>query len=268
MVFFFLFFLNIIFFFDKTWKLKKHGNRIFFLGSLYHGHSSLCNKEDDLGRKLYNPNCPKVLAHNQTLKTKIAFYESLKNFYLNHNIKFSYTYEEEYDCEYSNHCISLSKKQFPSKINYEKFVSNIYNGSYEGFLILKDLAIKNDSRQSLHGFLVCKAPLLNKNHWSPFTNSFNLDPVKNSVCSVHFIPGIYVVHTSFFNFLKNTFDFEGNVNIIHAILYTHSNSLQNIMDRYLKKRRIIKDQLLLTSNSLLRLQLSIQANTIKVKLVK
>jgi len=160
--------------------------------------------------------------------------------------------------------VPLPKSKYPHRLNYEKFKNRIYNGEYKGFLVVQNIAIKNDSRQSLHGFLVCKAPVLNKSHWSSFTNTFNPEEIKNTVCGVHHIPGFYVVHTSFFNFLKRTFGFEEPVNILHAVLYNHSPSLNLVMTRYLKQRRLIKDQLKETSNSLARLQLSIKSSTIKL----
>lgn len=68
------------------------------------------------------------------------------------------------------------------------------------------------------------------------------------------------MHTSYFLWLKNTFDFEEIPDIIHFIAYSHSPYLKIPIERYLKKRFEIKKQM---SNNL-DVSLKIQSEIIKL----
>ena len=62
------------------------------------------------------------------------------------------------------------------------------------------------------------------------------------------------MHTSYFNWLKKTFDFETIPDIIHCIAYHHSPYLKSPIELYLQKRYKIKQQLLKRPDVSLKIQ--------------
>ena len=62
------------------------------------------------------------------------------------------------------------------------------------------------------------------------------------------------MHTSYFTWLKETFDFETLPDIIHCIAYSHSSYLKSPIELYLLKRFKIKQQLIKSPNVSLKIQ--------------
>ena len=62
------------------------------------------------------------------------------------------------------------------------------------------------------------------------------------------------MHTSYFLWLKKTFDFDKVPDILHFIAYNHSPYLEYPIEQYLKKRFKIKQQMLRNPDISLKIQ--------------
>lgn len=62
------------------------------------------------------------------------------------------------------------------------------------------------------------------------------------------------MHTNYFIWLKHTFDFEEIPNIIHFIAYMHKPFLKSPIETYLQQRFKIKQQLLTSPSTSLKIQ--------------
>ena len=62
----------------------------------------------------------------------------------------------------------------------------------------------------------------------------------SAIVGLHSYHGIHVAHTSYINFLRNTFGFEHPIFILHCVLYKHSPYLKQRVETYLTIRRELK----------------------------
>lgn len=89
---------------------------------------------------------------------KLQYLNRLKKFYQAFKIKMIITYDELFDCKFTNHYLH-NPIQFKNKYKYSDFLNQIYQQNIKGFIILNGLSILKSSRapyQGLYYFLSTK----------------------------------------------------------------------------------------------------------------
>ena len=210
--------------------------------TFYHGHS---------------PQCPEYIQNVESESTLrkdadvITFLDNLHKFYSFHNLKYTYTYTTKYDCDFSNHEISminpLLHHTLAKKYNYNIFLDMILKKELQGFLVCRNLELKKKAQFDAAGFCIFRYENLMFSQLSPYTQNLMNDKNKlphSLVIAAHKFPNVHVLHTSYFLFLNSLFGFQPDFSIVHLIVYMHLPLLKERSTLILRQRQLIKDELL------------------------
>jgi len=246
----------------------KFHNKIYikviqYNSNIFHGHISSCivQNTDTENEK-----------QNNTISTKekiTHFFLRLAQYYSLTNVDFEYV--EISDCNFTLHRFPYNK--FPNKLQsfrpyytYASFLSNIYNNQLNGLIVLKDLTIKANSQTPLFGFIIQKVEY-NQTKLSPYTqNLIKQLSSGNRVVSLHKTKLYTVMSTEYFRWLHKTFGFENPPDIYHAILFQTDHYLKESIEQKLIQRKLLKDCIKFEKNVLIRQNMEIQSELIKLML--
>ena len=115
----------------------------------------------------------------------------------------------------------------------------------EGFVVVKDLAIKQESRFDSFGYCLQKV-MIDKSHLSAFSKSCLPEDVKFDtplLIGAHTFKNVTVLHTRYFLWLYKTFNFQEMPNLLHAVVMDHQPYLKEQATVFLKQRYDIKEKL-------------------------
>ena len=150
----------------------------------------------------------------------------------------------DYPCNYHHTRMgnSLLADIVPKLQPYAKFMEKIYDGSYKGFLTVKNLQLKQTN--PCFGFCIQKS-VITHDMYSPYMKKhYKLQKKPTvSVLGLHTFKGIKNIHTDYLLYLKNTFEFKEEPLILHAVLFHHEPFLKEDIDSHLIRRGEIKELL-------------------------
>jgi len=226
----------------------------------YHGHKHSCN--------LFSPD------HNtEKYKSTQQIKENLWNiwFKISTLLKLSpatLDIVEIWDCDFHNHQVPRTKSllRMKKKYSYKNFLTQIYDKSITGFLVVKDLKIKQENQNPLFGFIVQKATY-GLDQLSPYTQC-QMGPIKNArrVISMHYCKSFMVINTEYFVWLHQTFGFEETPDIYHALCFQLDDYLRNSVESKLSERKQLKQLIQMETNPDVKQNLEVKAELIKLML--
>ena len=229
---------------SKTEKNHINFSIFQYQSSYFHGHIPFC------------PFFEKSEKYLQSLEQEYVLKEFMKKklvpFYALFNIKCTYTLYYRYDC-FHKHRIKPYKEILPHWVkksyNKDRFVDLIKEKKLRGFIMVKDLRIRQAACYSGASFCINRFDI-QKKHLSNYTLnklSKNIDFPHTSIIATNAYPDNSIIHTDLFNWLNSTFQFENNFTIEYAIMYEHKPFLKETVSYFLSERKKFKD-LLLTAN--------------------
>ena len=133
----------------------------------------------------------------------------------------------------------------PPQQSYATFLRKIYEKTYKGFLVIKDLKLKSEQCVPSMGYCIQRSFIHPKTMYSDhmkasYASQKTLGP---AVVGLHTFKGIKVIHSSYLLYLKEKFDFEEEPLILHAVLFCHSPYLKEDITHHLQLRQTIKEKL-------------------------
>ena len=132
----------------------------------------------------------------------------------------------------------------PKRQSYTRFVSQVNNKQYEGFLVVKNLQLKKENRHPSMGFCVQRSSIDPETMYSAYMeNNYTTTKKTTAVLGLHEFKHIKVIHTSYFHYLKEHFGFEHEPLILHAVLFKHESYLKQDIEHHLELRAEIKEKL-------------------------
>jgi len=229
---------------------------------IYHGHSNKCTTQNTTEKEINKSE------HTLYVKTKIIdFFTTFKTHFNLPHINFEYV--EIPDCDFNLHKFPFSTNfmSFRSYYQYNCFLENIYNNKINGFLVVKDLEIKKENQNPIFGFYIQKVEY-GYNSLSPYTQNQLKKPFSSEkrVVSLHKSKSFSVISTEYFRWLYKTFGFEHTPDIYHAILFQTEHYLRHSIENKLTQRKLLKDAIKVEQNVIVRQNMEIQAELIKLML--
>lgn len=234
--------------------------RIIQYDSVYkHGHTDNC--------KIANNADQQLLAEKTALvKTGITdLYLHLIDHFKLKNIIFEYVSIS--DCQFKSHRIPPQKPyicEHKPTYTYNRFLDNIYDKKLTGYIVLRNLTIKNQN--PIFGFLIQKAHYGLKN-LSPYTKRLlhHFTPSER-VVSLHKSSHFIVISTHYFLWLKDTFGFEHTPDIYHGVFYKFEHYLKDQIESKLLQRMNLKTQIKTETDVMIRQNLEVRSELIKLML--
>jgi len=232
-------------------------NIIQYNSTFRHGHTKNCfltnNAEQlsmvektDLVRKNIKDLCSHIIDH---FKLK--------------NVKFNYV--EISECDFNDHHIPQNTNyicEYKKKYTYLNFLKNIINKKLTGFVVVKNLEIKN--KNPIIGFLIQKAHYEFK-HLSPYTKEllhhFN---ASERVVALHKTSQFMILSTYYFNFLLETFGFENTPDIYHGVFFKFDYYLKDQIENKLKQRTEIKELIKIETCQSIKQNLEVKSELLKL----
>jgi len=224
-----------------------------------HGHIKNCSVKNNEEQNLLSEKTDHIT--ESIIKLYTHFIEHFKLI----NVKFEYVTINE--CMFPNHQIPHIKKyicDFKRKYSYTNFLQNILNNNLTGFIVVKNLEIKN--KNPIIGFLIQKA-YYGGEKLSPYTK--NLLTNFNSserVVSLHKTSSFMVISTHYFLWLYKNFGFQNTPDIFHGMFFNYEYYLKDQIKSRLEKRSELKDLIKKEVNIKVKQNLGIQSELIKLML--
>jgi len=240
---------------------KTYINIIQYNSVYYHGHTNNC--------LIINTEKAKILQEN-TIKVK----QNIKILMQNFNEVFGpklvqFDYIEISDCDFFLHKIPRDSNfifSYKNHYSYNSFLQNIYNKQLTGFLVLKNLEIKKQNQNPIFGFIIQKVEYGLQN-LSPYTSEqFTHLATSKRVVGLHKSKSFIIISTEYFNWLRNTFGFEKQPDLYHALLFQTDYYLKDGIETKLKLRKNLKSLIKHESNLDKKQSYEIQAELIKLML--
>jgi len=225
----------------------------------WHGHIETCPIENNAKQKEY-------LEKTRLVKKNIEdlFLHFIQHFQIS-NVSFQYV--EISECQFVNHQIPKMRKlicNFNPKYKYNNFLQNILNKKLTGFIVTKNLELKNQN--PIFGFLIQKAYYELKS-LSPYTKSL-LHHFQGSerVVSLHKASSFMVLSTQYFIWLHTVFGFKEIPDIYHGMFFQFEHYLRDQIESKLQKRKELKHLIKNETDITIKQTLEIQAELIKLML--
>jgi len=169
------------------------------------------------------------------------------------------------ECNFKHHHIPRHSKlicDHKKKYTYYSFLQNIKNGTLTGYLLLKNLELKH--KNPFIGFLIQKC-VYSLKHLSPYTqNLLHHFHQSERVVSLHKASSYIIVSTAYFRWLMENFEFAQTPDIYHAIFFKFENYLKHSIETKLKMRTDIKERLKTEQNYIIKQNLEVQSELIKL----
>jgi len=239
----------------------QHIDLIQYQSTFRHGHRESCsilNGEADKG-KVNHTNAVR-LGLNQLINQVKTMWQAP---HLHINI------QEIFDCDFHNHTIP-SAATFPMLPYYQKqysyttFLNKIYTNQLAGFLVVRNLEIAQHQQTPMMGFCINKMEY-GQTELSPYTqNLLTHFATAQRVVATHKVKGYLVLSTAYFNFLRQVFGFEHPPDILHALIFQHTDYLRVSIEKKLLTRQTLKQQIKTETNPILKQNYEIQAELIKL----
>ncbi len=226
----------------------------------YHGHVINCPKPNNDLESLYAERTQLVKQQIITIFNKLIYHFKLTHV--------NFEYVEISECNFNNHKIPQLKPNisYNASYSYFSFLNNIYENNLNGFLVVKNLEIKEQNQNPIFGFIIQKTDYECK-HLSPYTQSHLKHYLKSSrVISLHKSNSFMVISTEYFRWLYKTFGFEQTPDIYHALLFNTEPYLKYSIENKLKQRKTLKDLIKNEQNINIRQTLEIKSELIKLML--
>ena len=195
--------------------------------------------------------------------------ENIKKMYLHlleiFQLKVIFTYHSISECQFQDHSIPRYSNllfEYKKKYTYKNFLQNIINKTLTGFIVVKNLEIKY--KNPMFGFIVQKA-MYNLKHLSPYTNELlHHFSEAERVVSLHKSASFMVISTHYFLWLLKNFEFVHEPEIYHAIFFQFEYYLKKSIENKLEKRTHLKDLIKIETDPVLKQNLEVQAELIKL----
>jgi len=229
----------------------------------YHGHKVTCYiKNNEQQQKL-------VTRSNDVKRAILTLCQHFTSHFKDFLVPFIFDYIEISDCDFENHYIEKSKKflfAYQKSYTYSTFLHSIYSNKVTGFLVVKNLKIKEKNQNPIFGFILKKmeydASVLSK-----YTQNLLTDFKSSTrVIGLHECNGFMVISTEYFNWLKFTFDFENTPDIMHALLFQTDDYLKQSLESKLAVRKELKHLIKHELNPHVKQNYEIKAELIKLML--
>ena len=227
----------------------------------YHGHTTTCAITN-------TPDQSKLALKSNEVKCQINEFcqHYLRHFNLTH---ISIEYVEISDCNFQNHKIPKIKSLiFPYKKNYtyNSFLKSILANQLTGFLVVRNLEIKENNKNPLMGFIVQKVEY-EKKYLSDYTQQLLQHFTKSPrVIAIHKSSSFMVISTEYFVWLHKTFGFEKTPDIYHALLFQLDTYLKPSIESKLTLRKQLKEHIKHEQNSEQKRMYEVKAELIKLML--
>jgi len=230
----------------------------------FHGHKEMCALKQ-------NPDESQHLS-DKTKHVKcqiLSLINNYKTMFEQFLVPIDIEYVELSDCDFFLHKIPKIKPflfPYKNKYSYSNFLTNILQGKITGFLVVKNLEIKQNNQNPIFGFFVQKVRYGYKN-LSPYSQSQLRDLAENQrVVSLNKSKLFMVINTEYFVWLYKTFGFEHLPDIYHALCFQLDDYLRCSIENKLSERKQIKELISLETDSDIKQTLEIKAELIKLML--
>jgi hypothetical protein len=237
--------------------------KIIQYNSIYfHGHKETC--------ALNQNNSPHLSDKTKHVTNQILMLiDQYKTMFYRFLVPIDIEYVQLSDCDYFLHKIPKVKPfLFPYKktYSYSNFLSNILQKKITGFLVVKNLEIKQNNQNPIFGFFIQKIRYGYKN-LSPYSQSQLREVANNQrVVSLNKSKSFMVINTEYFVWLYKTFGFEHLPDIYHALCFQLDDYLRSGIEHKLSERKTIKELIALEKNKDIKQTLEIKAELIKLML--
>ena len=241
-----------------------HIKLIQYQSLFFHGHASNCpvpnnEKESESSKKT------QLVTHE--IKQLCSHYRNHFKNHLHRNTTIEYV--EISDCDFPDHHLPHDTKYLMSynkSYTYQSFLRNIFNKKLTGLVVVKNLKIKKTNQNPIFGFIIQKIEYGIKN-LSPYTQEqVTRFETATRVLSVHENKSFMVMSTEYFNFLHNTFGFEGTPDIYHALFFQLDDYLRSSIENKLMLRKELKNLIKQEKNPETRQNYEVKAELIKLML--
>jgi hypothetical protein len=242
-----------------------HVKIIQYQSLYFHGHRSECycsnNKEEeikaaktrDISRNIMQL-CNHFTEHFKSMLNPIYF-----------------ELVEIFDCDFPKHSVPKNDKHqympfYNSNYTYNQFLEKIYKKHFTGLLVVRNLTIAKQNQNPIFGFIIQKIEYgLSK--LSPYSQE-QMSKLSTSkrVVSIHQSKEFMVISTEYFNWLQNTFGFESQPDIYHALIFQLDDYLRSGIESKLLIRKELKKLIQIETNLLLKQKYEIQSELIKLML--
>jgi hypothetical protein len=155
---------------------------------------------------------------------------------------------------------------FKRTYDYPSFIQKLNSKQFTGLLAIKDLKIAKHNRTPMMGFIIHRLEYGLK-HLSPYTQNLatKIDPAKR-VVAVHEVNGYIVISTEYYNWLRETFGFETEPNILHALIFQLDDYLRKSIESKLTIRQTLKNLIKIEQDPVIKQNYEVKAELIKLML--
>jgi hypothetical protein len=177
---------------------------------------------------------------------------------------------EIFDCDFYNHSVPKTEKQYlpfyHSNYTYNQFLNQVDKKKLTGLLVVRNLKIAKKNQNPIFGFIIQKIEY-GFSKLSPYSQQ-QVSKLSTSkrVVSVHESKEFIVISTEYFNWLQNTFGFESQPDIYHALIFQLDDYLRSSIESKLLIRKSLKKLIQTETDLLLKQKYEIQSELIKLML--
>jgi len=237
--------LNISHYFIDAYVLLQKQQHKKILLFQYNGYTHGCRPSCSVSDAFSTENMKRRKVSYDKHQTLLGLISIWKHHSSNLDIEIEVKYPCDFNHTSAHHKDKLLSDIVPRKQTYKSFLNRIYDQEYQGFLVVKNLQLKPEQCVPSLGFCIQRTDIDPTTMFTPIMKSTYGQALKKSVAVVGMdtFKGIKVIHSSYFLFLKNHFDFVETPLILHAVLYKHKQFLKTEIDSQLKLRSDIKKKL-------------------------
>ena len=242
---------------------KLHIKIIQFHSVFYHGHTPQC----------YCKNSPEEQIKYDTTANnskKINDYITLFKLHFNSTCD-SFELVEITECDFKDHQVPLSADDpfmpyYKTNYSYHQFIDHIYNKKLHGLLVVKNLEIAKNQQNPIMGFCIQKIEY-DHSVLSPYTQEQIVKLTSGKrVVAVHKTKNFMIISTEYFTWLRNTFGFETEPVIYHALVFQLDDYLRKSIESKLIARQNLKNKIKIETNPLQKQNYEVKAELIKLML--
>jgi len=242
---------------------KLHIKIIQFHSVFYHGHTPQC----------FHKNSPEEQIKYDTTANnsqKINDYITLFKQHFNSTCD-SFELVEITECDFQDHKVPHSSDEpfmpyFKTTYSYNQFINHVYNKKLNGLLVIKNLEISKNQQNPSMGFCIQKIEY-DHSVLSPYTQEQIVKLASSKrVVAVHKTKNFMVISTEYFTWLRNTFGFETEPVIYHALIFQLDDYLRKSIESKLITRQILKNKIKIETNPIQKQNYEVKAELIKLML--
>ena len=236
-------------------------NLIQYHSVFRHGHRADCyTKNDPLDT---------IKAEKTNLVTQeiLRLCQQFQHHFTSLSLPVKIDYIQLFDCDFIGHKVPTMGNfihQYSTKYSYSNFLTSIYEKKVTGLVALKNLKINKMDQNPIFGFIIQNIEY-GKSQLSPYTQA-QLKHLNTAsrVISVHESKGFMVISTEYLTWLRNTFGFEQEPEIFHALFFQLDDYLKSSLENKLTMRKNLKELIKCERNPILKQNYEIKAELIKL----